>query len=119
MIGWRYIWQLMMLYVEQRLLFLFEMEAINVGRLEMLLATEEVVSSIELIMPLEGLQSIFCPRISTFSCITIESISCGVLIIPSSSRCVVKNCDSTFLFEMAIINASWLEMLLAIEEVAS
>lgn len=64
---------------------LFEIENFNGGWLEMVLATEEAVSWTEVIKPLKGVKSIFCPRNSTFSGKTMESVSCGVPIMPSSN----------------------------------
>ncbi|KAL6333856.1 hypothetical protein AAG906_031154 [Vitis piasezkii] len=51
---------------------LFEIENFNGGWLEIILATEEVVSWTEVIKPLNGFKSIFCPRKSTFSGNTME-----------------------------------------------
>jgi hypothetical protein len=65
--------------------FLFEIENFTGGWLEMVFATDEAVSSTEVIKPLKGVRSIFCPRNSTFSGITIESVNWGVPIIPSSN----------------------------------
>ena len=60
---------------------LFEKENFNGGWLEMVFATDEVVSWTELSKPLKGVRSIFCPRISTFSGITKESVNWGVPIM--------------------------------------
>lgn len=65
--------------------FLLEMENLRGGRLEMVFTTDEAVSWTELSKPLKGASSIFCPRNSTFSGITSESVSCGVPITPSSN----------------------------------
>lgn len=55
------------------------------GWLEMVFATCEAVSSTDVINPLKGERSIFCPKISMLSGISIESVSCGVPMIPSSN----------------------------------
>lgn len=65
--------------------FLFGIENFNGGWLEMVFATDEAVSCTEEIMPLKGVRSIFCPRNSTFSGNSIESVSFGVPIMPSSN----------------------------------
>ena len=63
---------------------LFEIENFNGGWLEIILATEEVVSWTEVIKPLKGDKSIFCPRNSTFFGNTMESVN-WVPIMPSSN----------------------------------
>lgn len=55
------------------------------GRLEMVFTTDEAVSWTEVIKPLNGVRSIFWPRNSTFSGTTIESVSWGVPMMPSSN----------------------------------
>lgn len=60
------------------------MENLNGGWLEMVLATEEAVSSTEVINLLKGVRSMFCPRNSTCSGNTMESVNWGVPIMPSS-----------------------------------
>lgn len=62
---------------------LFGIENFNGGWLEIVLATEEAVSWTEVIKPLKGVKSIFCPRNSTFSGNSMESVSCGVPMMPS------------------------------------
>ena len=62
---------------------LFDKENFNGGWLEMVFATDEAVSWTELIKPLKGVRSIFCPRNSTFSGTTMESVNWGVPMIPS------------------------------------
>ena len=64
---------------------LLEIENFSGGWLEMVFATDEAVSWTEVIMPLRGVRSIFCPRNSTFSGNTMESVNLGVLIMPSSN----------------------------------
>ena len=64
---------------------LFEKENFNGGWREMVFTTDEAVSWTELIKPLKGVKSIFCPRNSTFSGITMESVNWGVPMIPSSN----------------------------------
>lgn len=66
-------------------------ENLSGGRLEIVFTTEEAVSWTEVIKPLNGARSIFCPRISTFSGNTIESVSCGVPMIPSSNLIWIEN----------------------------
>lgn len=61
------------------------MENFNGGWLEIVLAKDEAVSCTEVSRPLNGERSIFCPRNSTFSGSSIESVSCGVPITPSSN----------------------------------
>lgn len=55
--------------------FLPAMENFNGGWLEMVLATEEAVSCTEVNTPFKGVRSIFCPRNSTFSGNSIESVN--------------------------------------------
>lgn len=51
----------------------------------MVLATEDAAFSIDENMPFNGVRSIFCPNNSNFSGSTIESVNCGVPIMPSSN----------------------------------
>lgn len=52
-----------------------EMENFNGGWLDIVLATDEAVSCTEVSRPLNGERSIFCPRNSTFSGTSMESVS--------------------------------------------
>lgn len=76
--------------INHDLALVFEIENFNGGCLEMVLTTDEVVSWIEVNSPLKGSRSIFCPRHSTFSGISIESVSWGVPITPSSNLIWIK-----------------------------
>lgn len=51
----------------------------------MVFATEEAAFSIEENIPFNGVRSMLCPRNSNFSGSTIESVNCGVPIMPSSN----------------------------------
>lgn len=63
----------------------FEIENLIGGWLEIVFATDEAVFSMEDMMPWNGVRSIFCPKNSTFSGITSESVSWGVPMTPSSN----------------------------------
>lgn len=52
-----------------------EMENLIGGWLEMVFATDDAVSCTDVIKPLKGVRSIFCPRNSTFSGNTMESVN--------------------------------------------
>ncbi|KAI7999878.1 hypothetical protein LOK49_LG09G00238 [Camellia lanceoleosa] len=64
---------------------LLGIENFSGGWLEIVFATEEAVSWTEVIKPLKGVRSIFCPRNSTFSGNTMESVNWGVPTMPSSN----------------------------------
>lgn len=64
---------------------LLEIENFKGGWLEMVFATDEAVSWTEESMPLNGERSIFCPKNSTFSGNTSESVTWGVPMTPSSN----------------------------------
>ena len=79
---------------------LLVIENLSGGWLEMVFTTDEAVSWTEVINPLKGVRSIFCPKNSTFSGTTIESVSWGVPIMPSSNLICNQN-------RLKTIKADW------------
>lgn len=59
----------------------------------MVFANEDAAFSIEENMPFSGPRSMFCPNNSNFSGSTMESVSCGVPIMPSSNL-ICKDSES-------------------------
>lgn len=72
---------------------LFDNENFNGGWLEIVFATEEAVSCTEVSKPLTGVRSNLCPRNSTFSGKTMESVSWGVPIMPSWNLIYIEQID--------------------------